>query len=116
MRWVVLVCAVLGASCYSTAQPRRGDRYATRTTGTCEGACSHYADCKQGVAQTTFDACVAECREIFEDQRETLRDYERLSCTDAVAFIEGDSGRPPGAAPPGAAPGGTTGATADRAD
>jgi len=47
-----------------------------------------------------YRSCVAECTEIFiedgEPDTESLKEYERLSCSDAVAFVEGSSGRGPG--------------------
>lgn len=72
-------------------------RYVTQTTGTCPGACSHYLTCRGTPEdQQAYGRCVQECREIYEDNPQTLATYERLSCEDAVAFIEGDSGRGPG--------------------
>ena len=71
--------------------------YAARTTGTCPGACTHYLSCKGDAGnQLAFRACVTECRGIFEDAPRALADYERLTCDDAVAFVEGTSGRGPG--------------------
>ena len=46
-------------------------------------------------------ACIEECSAGLGDSPDALRDYERLSCDDAVAFIEGDRGRAPGTAPVG---------------
>jgi len=93
--WLVLVLALaLTASCFRYGRSRR---YSARTTGTCPGACSHYMSCKGGERdKQAYGSCVAECREIYEDSPHALATYERLSCPDAVAFIEGDSGRGPG--------------------
>jgi hypothetical protein len=66
-----------------------------RLTGTCEGACDYYLACKRSDDDTARQACVAECREIFATA-ETLKDFERLDCEDAIAFVEGSSGRGPG--------------------
>jgi len=85
-----LVLLVLLAGC---AKPR----YVVyrRVTGTCEGACSYYLACKRSDDSVAHAACVNECREIF-DSSETLKEFERLECKDAVAFVEGSSGRGPG--------------------
>lgn len=56
-----------------------------RVTGTCEGACDHYLECKGG---GSTDACVADCREVFSDP-ESLRAFESLSCADTVEYVEG---------------------------
>jgi hypothetical protein len=66
-----------------------------RLTGTCEGACDHYLSCKRSGDSAARTACVAECREVFQDT-ESLRAYESLECTDAVEYVEGDSGTGPG--------------------
>lgn len=71
-------------------------------TGTCEGACRHYTSCKGTSDRGVRDACIQECTEIFiedgEADTESLKEFERLSCEDAVAFVEGSSGRGPGEA------------------
>ena len=66
----------------------------SRTTGTCGGACNHYVDCKDPAdPDGAFNGCVSECREIFSDgqklDQESLRDYERLECPEAIAFVDG---------------------------
>ncbi|WP_428268482.1 hypothetical protein [Haliangium sp.] len=67
--------------------------------GTCEGVCDHYLACKaergDEVPDATRGACQVECREIFSGP-EALVAFERLSCDDAIAFVEGSSGRGPG--------------------
>jgi hypothetical protein len=55
--------------------------------------CAHYQGSPQD--DRLYATCVDECREIYEDPQ-VLVEYERLRCDDAVAFIEGESGRPPG--------------------
>ncbi len=81
------------ASCIRLSQTRR---HPGRPTGTCPGACAHYLDCKGTPDdEHTYNACVSECRATYDDPQ-FLVSYERLSCPDAVAFIEGDSGRGPG--------------------
>lgn len=68
-----------------------------QTTGTCPGACEHYLKCKGATDDhSAYAICVAECRDIYEDNAYTLASYERLACEDAVAFVEGESGRGPG--------------------
>ncbi len=59
-----------------------------RLTGTCEGACSHYTDCKRGATRADRDRCRAECPDVFSD-RDSLMAYESLSCADAVEYVDG---------------------------
>ena len=59
-----------------------------RLTGTCDGACAHYLECKAGPSPADRDRCRAECPEVFSD-RESLMAYESLSCTNAVEYIDG---------------------------
>lgn len=96
--FLLALCVLLAAACSRQPRPERP----RLTTGTCEGACRHYMGCKRLDSPVVFDACVAECREIFteggESDRDSLRDYERLSCSAATAFVEGASGRGPGEA------------------
>lgn len=40
--------------------------------------------------------CVAECNQVFTGQT-ARRAYQGLKCDDAISFVEGDSGRGPGA-------------------
>jgi hypothetical protein len=65
-------------------------------SGTCEGACEHYVECKGAPSadQHDFDVCVAECQDIFVDHgrtdHESLSDFENLDCDDTVAFVDGE--------------------------
>ena len=59
-----------------------------RLTGTCEGACSHYVDCKGGAGQPERDRCRVECPGVFSD-RDSLMAFESLSCADAVEYVDG---------------------------
>jgi hypothetical protein len=68
---------------------------ARHSTGTCEGACDYYLACKRSDDQQVFGACYQECTDFFSDQQ-ALRELERLTCDELVAFIEGPSGREPG--------------------
>lgn len=57
-------------------------------TGTCDGACAHYIECKAGHSDVDRKRCVAECPEVFSD-RDSLMAYESLSCDDAVEYVDG---------------------------
>jgi len=59
-------------------------------TGTCDGACAHYVQCKPGHARIDRDRCVAECPEVFSD-RDSLMTYESLACEDAVEYVDGNT-------------------------
>jgi hypothetical protein len=61
-----------------------------RLTGTCPGACDHYAECKPGQVDRERARCNSECPEVFSD-RDSLMAYESLSCKDAVEYIDGTS-------------------------
>jgi hypothetical protein len=95
--------AALSSACFHRG---RGSTY-RRVTGTCAGACDHYLRCKaergHDVDALDKSACATECGEVFSGS-EPLVAFERLSCEDAIAFVEGESGRGPGvmstAAPP----------------
>jgi hypothetical protein len=59
-----------------------------RLTGTCDGACAHYVQCKPGLGDADRARCAAECPDVFSD-RESLMAYESLSCADAVEYVDG---------------------------
>ena len=61
-------------------------------TGTCDGACSHYVQCKPGHANADRNRCLAECPDVFSD-RDSLMTYESLACEDAVEYVDGNSAR-----------------------
>jgi hypothetical protein len=61
-----------------------------RLTGTCDGACNRYVECKAGSTNGDRDRCRAECPEVFSDN-ESLMAFESLSCTNAVEYIDGKS-------------------------
>jgi hypothetical protein len=61
-------------------------------TGTCDGACAHYVQCKPGHGDGDRDRCMAECPEVFSD-RDSLMAYESLTCDDAVDFIDGNAAK-----------------------
>lgn len=57
-------------------------------TGTCEGACAHYAQCKPGHSDVDRSRCLGECPNVFSD-RDSLMAYESLSCDNAVEYVDG---------------------------
>ena len=59
-----------------------------RLTGTCEGACAHYVECKPTHSQADRTRCTTECPAVFADQ-DSLMGYESLTCRDAVEFVDG---------------------------
>lgn len=66
-----------------------------QVTGTCEGACEHYASCKKGDDPALLRRCVRECKVIYADDAgvedtETLGLFERLDCEEAIGFVEGE--------------------------
>jgi len=61
-------------------------------TGTCDGACAHYIQCKPGHATHERARCLSECPEVFSD-RDSLMAYESLSCEDAVEYIDGNAAK-----------------------
>jgi hypothetical protein len=76
---ILLLALVLSACIVRTVHTRK-------LTGTCEGACDHYIECKDGGGDA--GACVAECRQVFSDD-ESLRAFESLSCADTIEYVEG---------------------------
>ena len=95
---LALVVALFGALT-GCAHRGPGPRF-TRPTGTCAGACELYLWCKaergQEVSERDQKTCELECPEVFSGA-EPLAAFESLSCDDAIAFVEGESGRGPGA-------------------
>lgn len=99
MRWFAVICLSLlvlaGASCLGRSSFVKH----RRLTGTCTGACDHYLSCKQQqgtrVVDDDYQACELECQDVFSSD-DSLRAFESLSCDDAVAYVEGPSGRMPG--------------------
>ena len=59
-------------------------------TGTCDGACAHYTQCKPGHADAERHRCLAECPDVFSD-RDSLMAYESLTCDDAVEYVDGNA-------------------------
>ena len=59
-----------------------------RLTGTCEGACDHYVECKPGHPPEAKSRCRTECPEVFSDE-DSLRGFESLSCKDTLEYVEG---------------------------
>lgn len=67
-------------------------------TGTCDGACDHYVECRGDDPGGVRDACRRECPTVFTDA-DTLMAFESLSCPDTVEFVEGPTRRALGAPP-----------------
>ena len=61
-------------------------------TGTCDGACAHYTQCKPGHGDADRMRCIAECPSVFSD-RDSLMAYESLSCDNAVEYIDGKAAK-----------------------
>jgi len=59
-----------------------------RLTGTCDGACAHYVECKASHSEDDRSRCNIECPDVFRDS-DSLMGYESLSCPDAVEYIDG---------------------------
>ena len=59
-----------------------------RLTGTCDGACAHYIECKPGHSELDRTRCTSECPDVFTD-RDSIMGYESLSCKDAVEYVDG---------------------------
>jgi hypothetical protein len=82
----VMICVML-AAVFASCIVR--NLTGPRLTGTCDGACSHYVECKP--SHTTQDGarCRSECPDVFSD-RDSLMAYESLSCPDAIEYIDGN--------------------------
>ncbi len=102
----VAVLGILAASIVwvgGCAHYGRRPTSALEQPGSCDGACAHYSECRGDDDGALESLCLAECQGIFVTDGvtdgETLREFEELDCPDAVAFIEGEAGRPPGSPP-----------------
>lgn len=84
---LVAVCSLVLASCI--VRNLVGGR---RLTGTCQGACDHYIECKPGHLAKDRARCEAECPQVFSD-RDSLMAYENMSCQNAIEFVDGDRAR-----------------------
>ena len=65
---------------------------APQLTGTCDGACAHYVNCKPGGGPDDKRRCDLECPDVFSD-RDSLMAYESLSCQNAVEYVDGTTPR-----------------------
>ncbi len=63
-----------------------------RLTGTCQGACAHYIECKSGHSDADRSRCEVECPNVFSD-RDSLMAYENLDCQNAVEYVDGTQQR-----------------------
>jgi len=68
-------------------------------TGTCDGACAHYIECKPGHPEADRRTCIQECPEVFSD-RDSIMGYESLACHDAVEYVDGPAKKTAGAPAP----------------
>jgi len=84
----LVVAALAGALVGCLTRPLLGPRL----TGTCDGACAHYVECKPGHADLDRGRCLAECPDVFSDS-DSLMAYESLSCSDAVEFVDGNAAK-----------------------
>jgi hypothetical protein len=57
-------------------------------TGTCQGACAHYIECKPGHPEQDRLRCEEECPDVFSDP-DSLMAYESLECQAAVEYVDG---------------------------
>ncbi|ACY13114.1 hypothetical protein [Haliangium ochraceum] len=98
MRLWLLLALALASVATGCARPGRGTLF-HRPTGTCAGACEHYLACKAERGDPVDDeqmlTCELECAQVFSGS-EPLLAFESLRCEDAIAFVEGESGRGPG--------------------
>ena len=63
-----------------------------KLTGTCSGACSHYAECKPGITDADKQRCQMECPQVFSD-RDSLMAFESLNCKNTVEYVDGTQPR-----------------------
>jgi len=89
-----VVCVLVHASCFRATRHQH-----TQAHGSCAGACTLYVTCKGPEDPAArHRACVHECQYIFEEgarvDSESLGDFERLSCDEAVKFIDGSAPAP----------------------
>jgi hypothetical protein len=88
MKAVVTAAFVVSMSACIVKQFSTGPRL----TGTCEGACEHYVECKPGHPQDAMARCRTECPDVFSDE-DSLRGFESLSCKDTLEYVDGDRPR-----------------------
>jgi hypothetical protein len=62
-------------------------------TGTCDGACDRYMECRESGTSIDKQRCLRECPEALGDP-ESIRAFESLSCEDVSAFVDGPRARP----------------------
>ncbi len=82
---LIVVVAIGVPSCAAVMRTITG----SRVTGTCEGACERYVDCKSGSTMNDQARCLRECPEVFSDS-ESIGAFESLECPDLVGFVDGD--------------------------
>ncbi|MDB4952537.1 MAG: hypothetical protein JWO36_106 [Myxococcales bacterium] len=88
IRWLVLVFLTLASGSCVVRHLVSGPQL----TGTCDGACAHYVECKPGHSDRDGARCRAECPQVFSDP-DSLMAYESMSCKNAVEYIDGNGQR-----------------------
>jgi hypothetical protein len=92
-RWFAAVTLALAAVALGAGAGCVVRRFtAPGLTGTCDGACAHYVECKPGHSKLDRDRCLAECPDVFSD-RDSLMTYESLVCEDAVDYVDGSAAK-----------------------
>lgn len=81
----LVLCAALAMTIAGCIVKRLGS---SQLTGTCDGACAHYIECKPGHPEADRARCTQECPQVFSD-RDSIMGYESLACHDAVEYIDG---------------------------
>lgn len=96
VRWRSPWAATLLGLAIAAAMPMSGcivrNLAGPQLTGTCDGACAHYVQCKPGHADADRRRCLAECPDVFSD-RDSLMTYESLTCDDAVEYVDGNAAK-----------------------
>jgi hypothetical protein len=96
VRWRSPWAATLLGLAIAAAMPTSGcivrNLAGPQLTGTCDGACAHYVQCKPGHADADRRRCLAECPDVFSD-RDSLMTYESLTCDDAVEYVDGNAAK-----------------------
>lgn len=92
---IALTCLSLAiVACSRQVRPSR-----LRTQhATCEATCDYYQYCRGDRSERRYDACMADCRNIFSEDgefdRNSLIGLQQLSCKDLLSYIEGEDRRP----------------------
>lgn len=82
----MLAVALSASACGAISRTFTG----RRVTGTCEGACERYLECKAGSTPADQTRCLTECPQVFSDP-ESIGAFESLDCPDLVTFVDGNA-------------------------